>query len=272
MDILGAKSDVQYVIENSIVYSIYRELNSSWWSEIFRKIECDSSEKIQQAKTKEFIRESMCRLFPSDLQHWALKIIWGVYRTWGVPLTAWIELFPTARYVHCVRDPRETIMSIMDYLGNYSNAHNQTAAEHQFLRGHLDMVELKSLGVPYQIIKLEEIRDTPKVAYEKLCKFCGLSAESPSFQVLQKKSAARTNKSASPVLHKQEIRWKDLSKETVELSAKLGYLPDCDPETLNPLLGEPIQDIQTLQGRIATLATENTELKKLIFSLSKPSP
>jgi hypothetical protein len=272
MDMLGAKSDVQYVLENSLVYSLYRELNSSWWSEIFRQIECNSSGVIQQAKTIEFIRDSMCRLFPSSLQHWLLKIIWGVSRTWGVPLAVWVELFPNARYVHCVRDPRDTITSIMDYLGNYSNASNQASAEHQFLRGHLDMLELESMGVSCLKVKLETIKDAPEAVYEQLCQFCALSPEGPAIRILRKKSAARENKTESPLLSKREIRWKDLSKETVELSAKLGYFVDCDPETLKPLLRESIPDAQSLQEKLATLATENTELKKRISSLSKPSP
>lgn len=268
MDLLGARSDVQYVLENSLAYTLYRELNSSWWSEIFRQIECDSSANIQQAKTIEFIRSSVCGLFPSDLKHWLLKIIWGVHRTWGVPLGVWVNLFPNARYIHCVRDPRETIMSIMDYLSNYSNASNQNSAEHQFVRGHLDMLELKSMGVPYLMVKLEEIKDAPEAVYNKLCSFCGFSAESPAAQTLRKKSAARKKKLNLSCFAKPRIDWQNLSKETAELSARIGYLPDCDPRHLKPLLEESVPSIESLQEKIAMLATENEELKKRVSSLS----
>jgi hypothetical protein len=271
LDILGAKRDVQYVLENSLVYSLYRELNSSWWSEIFRQIECGSSKNEQQAKTIEFIRDSVCRLFPSDLKHWVLKIIWGVWRTWGVPLSVWVELFPHARYIHCVRDPRQTIESITTYLGNYSNSASQTSAEHQFLRGHRDMLELKSMGVPYIVVKLEEIKDAPEEVFEKLCSFCGLSSEKPDIRIMRNKSAASRNPLQLRSLSGRSLSWLNLSKETAELSAQLGYIPDCDLDKLKPLQAEPSPAIESLQEKIATLATENTELKKRIASLSTPT-
>jgi hypothetical protein len=271
LDILGAKRDVQYVLENSLVYSLYRELSSSWWSEMFRQIECHSSKNKQQAKTIALIRDSVCRLFPSDLQHWVLKIIWGVCRTWGVPLTVWVELFPNARYIHCVRDPRETIKSIVNYLGDYSNAASQISAEHQFLRGHLDMLELKSMGVPYIVVKLEAIKEEPEMVFETLCSFCGLSSEVPEARILRNKSAAIQKKLKPFLFFNQKLSWLHLSKETAELSAQIGYVPDCDLDRLNPLQEELHPSIESLQEKIATLATENIMLRKRVASLSTPT-
>jgi hypothetical protein len=265
LDALSHHSDMQYVPENSLAYTIHREVCRSWWSEIFLEYCCNGSKEIQTQKTIDLVRAALCELFPSDKKRWALKIIWGVESTWGVPIAVWRAIFPEALYIHCCRDPRSTIPSILDYLGSYGNIKGIPSAELQFQRGHIDMFALQEMGLPYLLLKQENIAKEPEVSWEKICEFCQLPAVSIPAHELQKPRATKRTHPRPP------IDWNELSSKTVEIARKLGYTVPAEhnPPFDTPVPGESNLSIQELQQRIGVLSTENLELKKKLRHLEK---
>jgi hypothetical protein len=261
---------LQPVIENSLAYVTYQQLCSSWWSEIFQKVECSEQKEIQWEKAVKAIRGMLCEVFPSRQTHWAMKIIWGVESTWGVPLEFWQKLFPDARYIHCTRDPLTCIPSIVRYLGDYSGCRTIPEAEQSFIRGNRDMLKLKAAGVPYLALPLEEIAQDPGLAFRSLLAFCGLEGFHANQQMLEIPIAAGFKHSENRKAEGgAKLRWSDLTERAAEIARDLGY--NVPPDTVfrwDEAHQVTASDEFTLLSRIEALATENNELRIKLNELS----
>lgn len=255
---------LQPVIENSLAYVTYQQLCCSWWSEIFQKTECSKQKKIQWEKTLTLIRGMLCEIFPSPQTHWAMKIIWGVESTWGVPLDFWRQLFPGARYIHCTRDPLTCIPSIVQYLGNYPGCGTIPEAEQSFIRGNRDMLKLKATGVPYLALPLEEIAEDPVSAFRRMMAFCGLEHFYPGQQMLEIPIAPSLRESEDRAIRAgaAKLRWNELTESAAEVSRDLGYSVPPDAEFRRDESHQVTASNEfVLLSRIEALATENNELK-----------
>lgn len=268
---LSKAPTVQSVIENSLAYVTYQQLCSSWWSEIFQKIECSERKDVQWEKAVKVIRSMLCEAFPSCQTHWAMKIIWGVESTWGVPLELWHKLFPDARYIHCTRDPLTCIPSVVKYLGNYPGCRTISGAEQSYIRGNRDMTKLKEKGVPYLALPLAEIAQDPVTAFRRVMAFCGLEEFHPSQQMLSIPIAPSLKESEDRRVSPggAKLRWNDLTESAAEVARDLGYSVPPDAvfrrDESHPVTA---QDEFVLLSRIEALATENNELKLKLNQLT----
>ena len=261
-EMLSQDPSVQAVIENSLAYTTYQQLCASWWSEIFRNVECGGDNEVQSKKAAEVIRTMLCDLFPSQRPHWCMKIIWGVESTLGVPLDFWRRLFPQARYVHCTRNPLTCIPSILRYLGNYPGLSTAGEAEASMNRGHRDMLKLKASGVPYIKIPLEEVTREPAQILRELQAFCGLEAlQVPEETVRSRPAASQPDTDGSRVPTGDGLRWSDLTQATAELAAEIGYEIPAGITFRETNDAQQAPNRQELQSRVEQLATENNELK-----------
>ena len=105
-----ARRDFQNIIENDIYKDLYEALRRRWWcAENWRHV---GEEEEVERRIIETIRGAFITLFPSERPHWVMKCIWEAHDEALLD-----ELFPRARYLHLVRDPRTCIASMMERIG-----------------------------------------------------------------------------------------------------------------------------------------------------------
>jgi hypothetical protein len=264
---LGRHPEVQELVETGLAYGIYREAYKTWWTERFLVHECDGDEAMRESRTIGAIQQSLMTMFPSGQDRWAMKIIWGVESTWGVPLAFWRQCFPGARYIHCTRSPLTAIPSMRGYLGKFSNMDTVASCENAFIRGNRDMLELESQGVPCFRLRLEDVALDPLAAWRDLCHFCLLpEADIPAVEIRQPRA------SRSDVAHTESnelLRWEDLSSTTLAMARRLGYeVPaDCPGKQEAPAPRQPT--VGDLTAKAAQLAAENNELRRQLTKLRR---
>lgn len=263
LKVLGLHPDVQKVHENSLAYTVYREICASWWAQEFCREHCDGDPQRHEGVAMEAMREALCGVFPSSRARWVMKVIWGVESTWGVPLRVWAGTFPGARYIHCVRNPLDTLASMMAHLGKFSNMQSLAAAEQSYLRGHRDMLELAKLGFPCLRLRLEDVAMSAEAAWGSIGEFCNLTPFPIAHEELGRREAARVESEAmSAATEAPRLQWTDLSEATLEMARALGYqVPaDCQGRAEAPEL--PESTLAQLHEQIACLANENLTLRE----------
>jgi hypothetical protein len=267
VDNLGRHPQVQGLVETGLAYGIYREVYQTWWTERFLLRECAGDEAKRESRTIEAIHQSLTAMFPSRRERWAMKIIWGVESTWGVPLAFWRKCFPGARYIHCTRNPLAAIPSMRGYLGKFSNMDTITACESAFIKGNRDMLELASQGVPCFRLRLEDVAHDPLAVWAELCRFCCLpEADLPAAEISQPRNARSNVAEAAP---EEPLTWGGLSSATLAMARQLGYeVPeDCQGKQEAPAPSQP--SVEELTTKTAQLADENIELRRQLLRLRR---
>lgn len=257
---LGRHPEVQELVETGLAYSIYREVHRTWWADRFLRVECGGDKAERDSRTIGAVHQSLMAMFPSGQKRWAMKIIWGVESTWGVPLTFWRKCFPGARYIHCTRSPLKAVPSMQGHLGKFSNMSTIASCEQAFVKGHRDMLALQEQGVPYFRLRLEDVASDPVASWKSLCDFCRLPDWTIQEADLRQPQAASSDY-ANATPH-AALAWSDLSGATLAMARRLDYeVPEgCVgrsevPEVENATAAE-------LARKVAKLAAENIEMRK----------
>jgi hypothetical protein len=246
--------DVQKKVmpENTIVNSIYSDVFESWWSKNWKFL-CDEDERERRAIAATWA--VICELFPGDEARWVMKAIWKNH-----PWDFLRKVFPKARYIHVVRCPTTALPSMMEFVGNdYPVWRDLKFAEREYIQAHYDALALRDAGVPYMMLRQEDIRLNSKAVWQNLQKFCGLkevSIEELNYEINPSESMqGKVKDGRSP------IAWTDLSVEMFKLCEQLGYTP---PPGVKPRdeLDRLTAERDELAQRCASLIKEQEEFIK----------
>jgi hypothetical protein len=237
--------NLKLLTENTIVDAIYYDVFKGWWTHNWESL-CDQQERERRAIAA--ARATMCELFPGEEPYWVMKAIWRNH-----PWHFLRKVFPEARYIHVARCPTTALPSMMEFIGKeYPAWRDLKFVENEYIQAHYDALALRDAGVPYMMLRQEDIRLDSENVCQNLQKFCGLkevSIEELNCEINPSESMqGKVKDGRSP------IAWTDLSVEMFKLCEQLGYTP---PPDVKP------------RDELACLAAERDELAQRCASLIK---
>jgi ElaB/YqjD/DUF883 family membrane-anchored ribosome-binding protein len=242
----------QLLPENSIINAIYSDIFESWWSKNW-KVLCNEDERERRAIAAAWA--VICELFPGNESHWVMKAIWK-----NQPWNFMRKVFPDARYIHVVRCPTTAVPSIMEFVGKeYPVWKDLKFAEREYIQAHYDALALRDAGVPYMMVRQEDIRLNSKDIWQNLQKFCGL--KEVSIEDINCELNASPSMRGKVKDGRSPIAWTDFSAEMFKLCEQLGYTP---PPEVKPRdeLERLSAERDELAQRCASLIKEQEEFRK----------
>lgn len=218
LDILHQRGDTQTLIENTVVMSLRQLCLEDWWSPRWPN-ECDSPE-LEERLVKAS-RLAMTALFPSQHPFWAYKAIWEL-----IDWDFYERVYPAAKYVHLVRDPRTNIASMMDYIGGDHGQGHWTLeySTKKYIDSNRKALDLSKRDLPYFRVQQERFVAEPELTWAEIFDFLQLDHCDLAFT--KEVNTARSTR--GKVGHKRSanrIHWKDVSAEARALALELGYGP-----------------------------------------------
>ncbi len=271
--VLKHHPEVQRVIDNTLLGSIYRDVFDSWWSPAFLKMVCAEDEAKRDEVVIAAIRSLICQVFPGEESNWATKAIWDWTKEsfGGVPNEFRRKLFPEARYLHFARDPRTAMPSIVEYFQDRGQLDTIWKAEEAYNDAHDDAFRMRDAGVHYLLVKQEEIREDPTRAWEQIEKFAGFPASALPEELLR----SEINQSKSQVGNvrrgRNPLDWSELRLRTHEVARKLGYEvpPGAEAKRETDAGEEWARTADAGQNRVERLASENYQLAAELRTLKE---
>ncbi len=225
MDVLFRHPDVQVVVDNTLVGAIYRDVMNTWWSPAFLKVHCGDSEARRSEVMARTIRDAFCTMFAGQEPHWVTKAIWD----WtedsfgGVSNEFRTEVFPGAKYLHFVRDPRTCLPSMLEYFGERGQLDSIPRCERAYCAAHRDALRMRELGVECLVVRQEEIRDEPRAIWEAIESFAGMERWDVEDAVLTGEVNASKSMLGRVSGGRVPLAWDELTKETQRVAGALGY-------------------------------------------------
>ena len=136
-------------------------------------------------------------------------------------------LFPRARVIHCMRDPRDTCLSI--YFQNFTNRHDYAYDLRNiglYYREYLRlMAHWREVGtLPMLEVQYEKVVQSPETELRRIVEFCGLPWDDACFRFY---STERVTKTASydqvrrPLYSSSIGRWRNYEAHLVPLVESL---------------------------------------------------
>lgn len=142
------------------------------------------------------------------------------------------RLFPNARVIHCVRDPRDTCLScyFTDFSFRPSFAYDLEDLGF-FHRIHDRIMEHWRQVLPMQILDVcyEDLVRQPEAMGRKMVEFCGLEWNSQCLQFFQNPRPVRTASAwqvRQPIYSSAMGRWRNYAKHLEPLCRALGLPPE----------------------------------------------
>jgi len=127
------------------------------------------------------------------------------------------QLFPNAKIIHCVRDARDTCLSV--YFQNFIGFHPYSNDLDDLARHHLDYQRLMQhwgkLEIPMLEVKYEDLIDDQTYWSKKLISYCDLEWEDDCMRFYEKGEQTRTasyDQVRQPIYTKSIARWKNYEK------------------------------------------------------------
>jgi hypothetical protein len=201
----------QEVIENDVYRVLYENCCRSWWSKDWHWMGADESEVFR--RTAAAIREVLLQLFPSSKPRWAMKMIWEGHEPEVVD-----AVFPKARFLHLIRDPRANIPSIVERIGS-----SQAEAEARYVAANATALAFERFGNRYMRLRQEEFDSDREGAWQRICAFLEVPFRPEA------NWAAEVNVSKSQVGKRVHTRpegrmeWKSLSNTVRKIAKLLGF-------------------------------------------------
>lgn len=137
-------------------------------------------------------------------------------------------LFPRARIIHCLRDPRDTCLSIyfQNFTGQHHYAYDLGNIGFSYREYHRLMAHWREVGsLPMLEVQYESLVESPDVQTRRILEFCGLSWNAAC---LNFHSSGRVTKTASydqvrrPLYRSSIGRWRHYEKHLSPLIETLG--------------------------------------------------
>lgn len=203
----------QEIIENDVYRALYENCSKSWWSKDWHWMV--QSESEARVRIYAAIRATLVELFPSEDARWAMKMLWAGHEPEVVD-----GIFPAAKYLHLVRDPRANIPSIEERIG-WSRAE----AEASYVKSNEGALAFGRFEGRYLRIRQEEFEEDRKATWCRICQFL----ETPYVEDSDWASAVNVAKSqvgkADHTRSDTRVAWDSLTVPVQEMATLLGYQP-----------------------------------------------
>lgn len=137
------------------------------------------------------------------------------------------QLFPNAKIIHCVRDARDTCLSV--YFQNFIGYHPYSNDLDDLARHYLDYQRLmqhwKTLDIAMLEVRYEDLIEDQAFWSKKLISYCDLDWEDDCMNFYEKGEQTRTasyDQVRQPIYTKSIARWKNYESHLVPLLDVLG--------------------------------------------------
>lgn len=201
----------QEIIENDVYKVLYECCARSWWTKDWKWMAPD--EEDVRRRVVETIRGALLTLFPSDKPRWAMKMIWQGHEPEVVD-----ALFPQAKFLHLVRDPRANIPSVVERIG-----WSQQEAELRYVASNETALSFDRFGDRYLRVRQEEFDAAREATWRRVCEFLGVPfRESANWAAEVNVSKSQIGKGAH-TRAESRMDWKALPREVRQMAERLGY-------------------------------------------------
>lgn len=145
------------------------------------------------------------------------------------------QLFPGARVLNCLRDPRDVCLS--NFMTDFSDGHQHAYHLESLARtclAYRDLMEhwKRALSLPILDVRYEELTAEPRAQVAGILEFCGLEWEESCLLFHQSKRQVITASydQVRQPLHRQSVaRWKNYARHLEPVSRLLGLAGDSYP-------------------------------------------
>ena len=200
----------QPVIENDIYRDVWGALTDRWWSEGWRHV---AEPEERDRRIVAAVREVLCVAFPSDLPHWAMKMIWA-----GHDPDVAERLFPHARYLHLTRDPRTNVPSMIERL-QFANRR----AQDSYLQANDNALQFARFDGRYLQVRQEDLIAERTASWAAICAFLGVEPPPPEKWQREINTSASTSGDVAKMRADSRLPWRKLRRETRAMAERLGY-------------------------------------------------
>ncbi|MEO0479902.1 MAG: sulfotransferase [Planctomycetota bacterium] len=201
----------QELIENYVCRDLYRALAEAPWCEDWHYVSEDQAEV--RARIRKTVHDALITLFPSDLPSWTMKMLWAGQ---DPGRTDW--LFPDARYLHLVRDPRTCVPSIMERIG-----HSKRKACTEYRYANQNAFEFRRFGERYLMVRQEDFLTDRVNTWRRIHAHLGIEFDSSADWTtpinVAESQIGRTERGRRD----SAMRWGSLPKPIRRLARDLGY-------------------------------------------------
>jgi hypothetical protein len=204
------RDDFQNIIENEIYRDLYRDLRERWWSRENWRHVCPEDEV--ERRVIEAIRQSFVVLFPSERSHWVMKCIWDDHD--AALLHA---LFPEARYVHLVRDPRTNVASMMERIDWSCERGCQ-----MYVKSNRMGLRFERFKGRYLRVRQEDFVDRRDETWRRLLEFLGVPRRDADWDRELNVSPSQQGRIGEKRAD-SALEWQKLPDGVVRMAAQLGY-------------------------------------------------
>ena len=217
LKMLSIMGHTQILNENDYVMALKKMVLEGYWLPYL--LESQSINEVVPHLV-DAVRNFIVSLFPSNKEYWAMKAIWEEV-DWD-----WYQLvFPNAKYIHLVRDPRTNIPSMMEFIGNESGQSHWDFdySCQKYVASNLKAFLLAEKGVPYLLVKQEDFVDHPQETWKEICNFLELPFVEVDFNEVNVSSSTRGK--VSEKRKSNLLSWERLPPKVIEIAEQCGYYP-----------------------------------------------
>ncbi len=275
MDMMFRHPDVDVVVDNTLLGAIYRDAYNSWWTPAYLRVHCAESSERRQAQVAAAVRDATNAMFPGSRAAWVTKAIWDQTKPsfGGVPNDFRLAAFPEARYLHFCRNPLTCVPSIREYFAEQGQLDTLAQCEEAYCAAHRDALRTRDAGVPFLVVRQEEIRRRPAEVWREICGFAGIRPIALDESVLGGEVNTSDSMRGRVQGGRPPLEWSDLGAETHAVARAIGYEVPADaqprPETGLPSATAPEQ--ATIERLVAEKKFLEAELRKA-QSAARPGP
>ena len=126
-------------------------------------------------------------------------------------------LFPEARYLHLIRDPRANIASMMERIG----MSHETACK-KFVESNETALRFERFEGRYLRVRQEDFIDAREETWKRICEFLGVEYRTVDWDRELNVSPSQEGKVQAKRISAQ-ASWAELTPDTREMGARLGY-------------------------------------------------
>jgi len=201
----------QEIIENDVYRVLYENLRRSWWAKDWRWVTADESEVTRRILTA--VRGVLLEIFPSDLPRWAMKMIWHGHEPEVVD-----ALFPHARFLHLVRDPRANIPSIVERIG-----WSQPDSENRYVTANETALDFARFGDRYLRVRQEDFDTDRETTWRRVCAFLDTPFRADANWRAEVNVSKSQEGKGDHTRTESRMDWHKLPKDVRRMAESLGY-------------------------------------------------
>lgn len=152
-----------------------------------------------------------------------LKVVGDKNPHYALYLKHLINLYPNARFVHIVRDPRDTILSYKAV--NFDADHTSTLANRWNIYNKAILKFSRNMPEKFHFLRFEDLLANPEETLTKLCGFLGVEYDPEMLNFYKKEQdweAGFRKNLKNPLDPKKAFRWKqDMSPANIQYASAI---------------------------------------------------